>query len=505
MSLKERAARGSLINIAVAFGIRPIFTIFNILLLRLLTPEDFGLVAMAMILVGPANQITNLGMQAAIVQTKDDIKKVSFYAFVIVMFASTLATALIVIFAEPIARFLGGGEELVPILRWVSISITIGGLIIVPQALLSRQLKFGTMTFLGIPNQIAFIILAIPLAWMGYGVWSLVIGRILAQLLTAILHWAFCRPWIWLRPKRWDSEVIRRLREYGTFTTATQILGFVRTQGDTWYVGRFFGAADVGFYSKAYDLTTNFTNMLTRGVFGSVLFPSYAKIQDDRPRLARAYLKSTNLVFLLIVPFALGMVIIAPLMVKTLIGEQWLPIIPLLQIFSLYSFTYPISANSSPIFRAVGKPNMDSTASILLLSVMIPLILILSRSMGVLGVALAVGIAYFVTMFFNVFQINKILPGTAKEVFLKSLPSLLSGGFMVGSLLLVQNLIYDLTGGENVIALIFLIVIGILVYGGATLLLQRELMLEIIELILRTLGLDRRWPRLIPQRLRSTK
>jgi O-antigen/teichoic acid export membrane protein len=505
LSLKEKTARGSLINIAFLFGMRPLVTLFNILLLRLLNPEDFGLVAMAMVLVGPANQITNLGMNSAIIQTKDDLEKVSFYSFITVMLASTLATALIIIFANPISEFLGGGNELVPILRWLAIYISIGGLIIIPQALLSRQLKFGTMTLLGIPNGVVFLALAIPLAWMGYGVWSLVIGRILAQLLTAILHWAFCRPWIWLRPKRWDSAVIRRLREYGTFTTSTQILRFVQTQGDTWYVGRVFGTTGIGFYSKAYDLTTHITSMLTRGVFGSVLFPSYSKIQDDRPRLARAYLKSTNLVFLVIVPIALGMVVIAPLLVKTLIGEKWLPIIPLLQVFSLYGFTYPISANSSPIFRAVGQPNKDSIASLVLLGVMIPSILILSRSMGVVGVAIAVGIAYVVAMFFNVYQINSLLPGTAKKTLTMSLPSLLSGGLMVAGVLLLQDLIYDLTGGENVIALILLIVIGALIYGATTLLLQRDLMLEIFGLIIKSLGIDRRWPRLVPQRMRSTK
>lgn len=503
MSLKVKTARGSMINVAVILGIRPIITLLNIFLLRLLSPDDFGLIAMAMVLIGPANQITNLGMNAAVVQTQDDIEKVAFYAFVVVMLASTLATALIMVFANPLANFLGGGEPLVPILRSMSLYITIGGLMTVPQALLSRQLRFGTSALLGIPTQVTFLILAIPLAWMGFGVWSLVIGRLAGQALTSLLHWVACRPWIWLRPKRWDSEVIARLRTYGTFTTATQVLGFVQTQGDTWYVGRTFGATDVGFYSKAYDLTTNVTNMLTRGIFINVLFPAYARIQDDRSRLARSYLRSTNLVFLLIVPVSLGMVVIAPLFVKALIGEKWLPMIPLLQIFALYGLTRPVSVNSSPIFRAVGQPNRDSMASILLLSIMIPLMIILAPLMGVIGVALAVGIAYTVAMFFNLYQVNVVLPGTGKASLLLSLPSLLSGGLMVGGILLLQDTIYRLTGGENILALILLIVIGALIYGATTLLFQKTIVVEIYVLIAQSLGIARRWPRLVPKESKS--
>lgn len=490
---------------AVTFGLRPVTMILSIILLRLLSPEVFGLIAMTMIVVGTANSVTNWGMHAVLVQTKSDIEKVAFYAFIAVMSASLLATILIILSAVPLSRFLGGGEELVPILRWMAIYITIGGLPIVPNALLSRRLKFGAIGLLTIPGEIAFAIIAIPFAYLGYGVWSLVIGRLLGNLVTTALFWIYCRPWIWLRPHKPEAEILKPQLSFGTRVTIGSILNLFRTQGDTWYVGRFMGTVDAGIYTKAYDLTTRMTDMVTAAIFGRILFPSYTRIQDDRPRLARAYLRSTNLVLLVIVPIAFGLAFTAPLTVKALIGGQWLAMIPVWQVFSLYSLTRPISSNSSPLFLAVGQPQRNITASLVVIFAMIIAILLLAPSMGAVGVALGVAIAYTIAMFFNVYQVETILPGTAVKTGLQSLPILLAGGLMSAGLLLLERPIVALAGGENVLALMLLVAAGALIYFVATFLLQRELIIELYELFIRAIGIDRRWPRLVPNQPRSSE
>lgn len=490
---------------AVTFGIRPVTMLLSVILLRLLSPDVFGLVAMSMIIVGTANSITNWGMHAVIVQTKSDIEKVSFYAFIIVMSASLLMTIVIILFAVPLAGFLGGGQELVPILRWMAFYITIGGLAVIPSALLSRQLKFGLLSLATIPGEIAFAIIAIPFAYMGYGVWSLVIGRLLGNFVTAGILWIYCRPWIWLRPHKPERDILKPQLSYGTRVAGGSITHFFQNQGDTWYVGRFLGATDAGIYTKAYDLTTRLTDMITSVIFGRILFPSYTRIQDDRPRLMRAYLKSTNLVLLVIVPLAFGLAFTAPLTVKALIGEQWLPMIPVWQVFSLYSLTRPISTNSSPLFMAVGQPQRNITASLVVIFSMIIAIVLLAPSMGVIGVALGVAIAYTVAMLFNVYQVETILPGTALKTGLQSLPLLLSGVIMSAGLLLLEDPIVALAGGENVLALLLLVSAGALIYGVTIFLLQRELVTELYELFIRAIGIDRRWPRLVPNQPHSSE
>ncbi len=504
-NLKVRTARGSMFMAGLSLGMRPISMLLAIILLRLLNPPDFGLIAMSMILLNTANLFTDLGMRPAIVQTKYDIHKVAHYAFVLVMLTSMAVTGIVMLLAAPLANFLGGGADLVPVLRTMALVVTADGLWIVPEALLRRDLRFKQLGLAQIPSELASTIIAIIFAVLGFGVWSLVIGNIAAEVIRAILTWGFYRPWIWLKPRKWESEIVRSLLNFGVPTMGSGVLRYFQTQIDTLIVGRSFGATPVGYYGKAYDLTTRLSDMLTSSIFGNVLFPSYAKLQDDKPRLARAYLKSTNMVLLMIVPMSVGLAIVAPILVPVLLGAKWLPMIPLWQIFALYGITRPISTNASPIFLAVGQPRRNISASLVLLAIMIPLIFLMMGPWGITGVALAVSLAHTVTMLFNVFQVNQILPGTGRKTFVQSLPFLASGGVMALGVYLLSGPITAAFGGTNVLSLVAIIIVGALIYIAVTLLLQRPLVMELYELLVKALGIDRRWPRLVPQRLRTSK
>jgi PST family polysaccharide transporter len=491
--------------VVASVSLRPISMALAIILARQLPPRDFGILALAMILFTTANFITDLGLRPVVVQTKEDIKKVAHYAFVIVMTTSITFTILASLLAEPLAQLLGGSIELAAVIRWMSIYVTIDGLLIIPEALLRRDLRFKELSLSHIPGELASALIAIPLAIAGFGVWSLVIGHCAGQFLRAALLWAYYRPWIWLRPQKWDRGIVSGMLRQGMPTMGNGLLKTFQNQIDTFIVGRQLGTTAVGLYSKAFALTTRLADMLTTAVFGNVLFPSYTKMQDDKPRLTRAYLKSTKMVFLIIVPLSIGLAIVAPVLVPVLLGPRWIPMIPLWQIFSLYGLTRPISTNAAPVFLAVGQPRRNMTASIVLLSIMIPLLFLLIPLYGTMGAALAVSIASLGAMLFNVFQVNQILPGTASKSLIQSIPFLVAGGLMGLVVLLIQRSIIDLIGGENVAALFMLIVVGALVYISAIVILQRALVLELYELFIKALGFDRRWPRLLPAHLRTGK
>lgn len=479
--------------------------ILSIILARLLTPEDFGLVALAMILFNTANLFTDVGMKSAIVQSREDINKTAYYSFVIVMAASVVFTVLTIVLAAPLASILGGSEQLVLIIRWMSIYILLDGLWIIPEALLRRDLKFKQVGLSMIPSELLSSVIAIILALSGYGVWSIVIGTLSSQVFRIAMIWYYRRPWIWLRPQKWDKEILRSLLGYGVPTMSSGGLRYFQDQVDTWIVGRSLGPAAVGLYSKAFNLTTRLSGMLTYSLFGTVLFPSYTKIVDDKPRLARAYLKSTKMVFLMIVPLSVGLAIVAPVLVPALLGEQWLEMITVWQLFSLYGLTRPISTNSSPIFMAVGQPQRNMSASIVLLVVMLPLLLLLIGPYGIEGAAIAVSVASLIAMLFNVFQLNQILPGTARQTFLQSLPFLLAGLLMAVGVYLLQGPIIAFSGGPNILALVLITLLSAVIYTVAILALQRSLVIETYELVIKSLRFDQRWPRLLPAHSRTIK
>ena len=504
-NLKLRAARGSIYMTAVSFGMRPFSMILAIILARLLSPTDFGLLAMAMLIFNAANLFTDMGMRPTVVQTKEDINKVAHYAFVIVMVASIAFTLLSMLIAVPLTTLLGGSAQLTPIIRWMAIYVTIDGLWIIPEALLRRDLRFKELSLSQVPGEIASVVIAIPLALMGFGVWSLVIGNCLGQLLRAGLLWSYYRPWIWLRPQKWEWPIVKGMIRFGLPSLGSGLLRYVQNQIDDFILGRRLGPTPLGYYNKAWNLTTRLSDMLTTSIFGNVLFPSYAKIQDDKERLARAYLKSTKMVFLMIVPVSVGLAITAQLLVPVLLGPKWAPMIPIWELFSLYGLTRPISTNSAPIFLAVGQPGRNLTASAVLLGVMLPLIFWLIDPYGAVGVAVAVSVANAVVMLFNVYQVNQILPNTAVQTFIQSVPFLIAGGLMGLSVIFLQPSIIELAGGKNLISLTLVILVGAITYLGAILLLQRDLVRELYELTVKALGLDRRWPKLLPPHLRTGK
>lgn len=476
-----------------------------IILARLLSPKDFGLIALAMILFNAANLVTDLGMRPTVVQTKEDVNKVAHYAFVLTMAASIAFTVVAILLAAPLAEILGGSDQLVPILRWMAVIVTIDGLWIVPEALLRRELKFKQLGLSQIPAELGSTIIAIILALNGFGVWSLVIGGISSEVIRTVLLWAFYRRWIWLRPQRWDMGIVKGMLRFGFPSMTSGISKIFTNQIDTWIVGRQLGATSVGLYNKAWTLTTRLTDMLTTSIFGNVLFPSYAKMQDDKPRLSRAYLKSSNMVFLMIVPVSIGLAITAPLLVPALLGQKWVLMIPIWQVFSLYGLTRPISTNSAPVFLAVGQPTRNLTSSLVLLAAMLPLIFLLIGPYGSVGVAVAVSFASLIAMLFNVFQVNQILPGTAVKTFVQSVPFFLAGGLMALGVLLLQGPIIQMVNGRSIIGLLLIILVGALIYIAAILVLQRALVLELYELTIRALGFDRRWPRLLPPKMRASK
>ena len=504
-NLKIKTARGSMYTGAVIVGLRPLSLVIDVLLLRLLNPEDFGLIALAMILFNTANLFTDFGMRQAIVQSHEDLKKVTHYAFVMVMAGSILINALIVALADPLAQLVGGTGELVPIITWLSLIITIDGLWVVPDGLLRRDLRFKQLAISQFTTEFAGGVLTVIMAFMGYGVWSFVVGQLGGKLMKTAVLYLYCRPWSWLRPRRWERPIVEGLVRYGAPTTGASLLKYFASQWDTWYVGRTLGLRQVGYYSKAFDITTRLSDMLASALFGQVLFPSYARMQDEPERLRRAYLKSTSLVFLFIVPMALGLLVIAPLLVPVLLGAKWVPMIPAWQVFCLYGMTRPISTNASPLFLAVGKPRINMVAAIILIVIMVPSVVILSGRYGIVGAAVGVWTAHIVAMFYNVYQVERILPRTALKTLTNWLPFVLAGGVMSAAVLLSQDLVIRLAGGENAAAVVSLIVIGALVYVALIWVLQRPLVVELYELFVKALGIDRRWPRLVPHRLRPSK
>ena len=276
---------------------------------------------------------------------------------------------------------------------------------------------------------------------------------------------------------------MKRLFRYGLPITGGGMVSYFHTHWDDWFVGRQFGTEALGFYSKAYDLSNKTLSSLSRSMINGVFFPSYSRIRNDRDRLRRVYLKGTRVVLLMMVPVSLGLLVLAPQLVPILLGEKWIPMIPLLQIYSLMVLFRPVSANTVPFFMGVGRPQDVLYAGIVLSVVMVPAVLLLA-GFGVAGVAVAVAISHVVGAAYNLFQVDRILPRSAVETLRAFVPFLSAGTAMAIIVELLKPVIMPLAADPYaIVGLLALVVIGAVVYMGLIFLLQKELMIELLQLL----------------------
>ena len=489
--LKITAIRGGIWTVGTAMIVQPLGILTTILLARLLGPVAFGSIALAMVLVQLCYLLVNLGMGQALVQTSIDQRRAAFQSFAVTILSGSLLCLFQAVFAEPLAIFLGN-VTIAPILRWMSLMIFLEALTTVPFALMRKELMFGRVNLAILISELSYVFVAPILALIGMGVWSLVIGQLIRMVVKAILVWSFCQSLCWLVPKTWNWGELRQLLKYGLQSTANGLISYFHSNWDNWMVARLLGTIQLGYYSQAYRFSSRTLPNLSNTLSNLVLFPSYVQIQDDRERIERGYMKSLSVIFLIMVPVALGMIVLAPEVVQVLLGEKWIPMIPVLRIFSVLILTRPISAGVYSLFMALGVPGHNVKAGLVLVVVMVPMVFALI-GYGIAGVATAVVISNIAASGYNIFQMNNTLPGTARKTLCASIPSVVAGLIMAAAVLICKEGI-ALSGSNTFSFITFLLMVGLgaATYIAVSLLTQRTLIGEIFQLCGSVLNLHRR-------------
>jgi len=300
-------------------------------LARLLTPAMFGAVAAALVVIKIAQFFTNLGLSGAIIQRPELEDRHIETAFAILIWFGLLMSLLVLLAAPWIAEFYGIAE-VEGIVRLLACALLFANAMEVASGLMRRDLEFKQLAILQvIAFAVGYGLVGIGLAFLGLGVFALAAAHV-AQIFTNMVLMLRSKP----HPKtlivRWAS--LKELLRFGTGMMAWRTASNVALEADNLVVGRFLGAADLGFYSRAYWLAATPAVLFGRGVAG-VLFSSLARLQGDRQRMAEAYRRGVTVNNLVAVPASVGIAIIAPELVQVVLGGQWGPAVPPLQILAL--------------------------------------------------------------------------------------------------------------------------------------------------------------------------
>ena len=318
-SLTSRTARATQWRLASVFVSTLARLAIGILLARLLTPADFGIVTLAYVVLGFVGPLNDLGIGAALVQRVELTERHLRVAFTSSL-GLGLAVALGMVAAAPAAARLLGDTAVTPVLRTLSLAFVISSTATVADAMLQRRLDFKRQSFVDTGSHLlGYGGVAITLALLGYGVWSLVWGALVQALGAATAQLAIVRhP---MRPLLARRE-LRDLLHFGFGSTVNALVSYVALNGDNFVVGRWIGAAGLGLYSRAYGLM-NLPHTLFASVVTRVLFPAFSRAQGDPARLRRAYLLVTGLTAMIAAPAMGTLAVAAPHLVLGLYGPQW--------------------------------------------------------------------------------------------------------------------------------------------------------------------------------------
>lgn len=349
--LRQRTLSG-MVWIAWGGGVVAVLKIAVLVLLtRLLSPADFGVVAAALIIIGFSLTFSQLGLGSALVQRPALERRHISTAF----FASTalgLLVAGLVWLAAPLIAAFFRMEQLTPVVRVLALMFPIVGVSTVAENLLQRDLRFRLLANADVVAYgVGYGLVGGVLALMGRGVWALVAAQLTWALLRAAIVLRKAPPILRPRPT-WASFV--ELMQFGVGQSAARLGSFAADQADNLVAGRWLGAVALGLYSRAYQLMAVPTTLLG-DVLDRVLFPTMARVQDDPRRLASAYLEGTALLALVTLPVGVVAAVLAPELVAVAFGSRWEGLVSPFQVLALGMMFRTSYRMSDSLSRATGK------------------------------------------------------------------------------------------------------------------------------------------------------
>ena len=429
----------------------------TIILARLLFPDDFGLIGMAYIFIGIVRVVNELGLYAAIIQRKDiNESHLSTTFWVSLIVGITLC--LITIGVSPLIADFFQEQRVQPILSTLSLIFIIGSFTAIPNALLTKKLNFKKLAIAEIVAELTSGILAIVLALVGFGVWSLVWRMLLGNLFLVIILWAVY-PW---RPSMiFDFTSFRELFGFSSNVMGARVLNYVQTNMDYLIIGKFLGALSLGYYTIAYQLIT-FPLRRISWVITRVTFPTFSIIQEDNVRLRKGYLKAIRYISLVTFPMIAGLFIISPEFVTVVLGEKWSPAILPLQILCIAGAVRSVGTVVGSILLPKGRADIQFKWNAITLALLTSAILF-GVNYGIVGVAIAVTIVIFF-MYTGIQIIANRLIELDSLNYLKAIyPATTSSIFMILSIFSFKETAFSM-GLNSVTILVSSIILGILVY-----------------------------------------
>lgn len=374
--------------------------LIGIILARLLSPSDFGLVGMLAIFISISNVFIEGGLAKALIQ-RQNCSDIDFStAFVSNVGMSLVIYAILFVSAPWIADFYDE-PILTPLTRVLALNFILGAFNIVQRAKLMAAVDFKSLAKINVISVVLSGVVGIVMAYSGCGVWSLVGQSLFSTILLMILFPIYSK---WKPSVKFSNDSFKTLFGFGSKLMFTGFVAVIVNNISTICIGRFYKSHQLGFYTRATQFSELISSTLY-DVLGNVTFPVLSELQDDKEHMVAVYRKSLYFTAMLIFPFMILLVLISRPMVIILLTEKWLPSVVLMQWLFLARMFTPLSAINMNVLNAVGRSDLFMKLDFS----KIPLVLLILAITIPISVE-AITIGSFISSFICFF-INAYLPG----------------------------------------------------------------------------------------------
>jgi O-antigen/teichoic acid export membrane protein len=416
-SLKSKTIHGILWSAVDSLAAQGITFLVGIVLARLLSPAEFGLVGMITVFIAVSESFINSGFSEALIRKKNcteiDYSTVFYFNlltgilfFIILFFSGPLISSF---FKEPQLNLL------VKVLAFVLI---IDSLTMIQRTTLTKRIDFKLQTRISVISALTGGAVGIWMAYSGFGVWSLVFKTLIQRTVNSLLLW------VWNRWRPMLVFSLQSFRELFTFGSRLLISGLI----DTFYrniyylvIGKYFSAQELGYYTRAQQFN-DLPSKNLNGIMSRVTYPVLAKMQDDPVKLKSGYKKMIKSIMLISMVLMAGLAAMAEPMIITLIGEKWRPAVIYLQLLTFVGMTYPLHALNLNMLQVQGRSDLFLRLEIIKKLIAIPTIIIgvyFGIKIMILGMWVNTLIAYYLNSYWSGRMINypmreqvmDILPG----------------------------------------------------------------------------------------------
>jgi teichuronic acid exporter len=399
MSLKQKTVKGLAWSFLDNFVVQGVNFITGIILARLLSPHEFGLVGMVTIFIALGQSFTDSGFKQALIRKNECTQADYSMVFFFNVFVGVAWYILLLVSASSIAGFFLQ-TELAAIVPVLGLGVIVSAFSLIQTIQLTKRIDFKLQTKVSVVSSVLSGIIAIMLAFRGYGVWSLVWLTLAKNILNTLFLW------FWNKWKPAFVFDLTAFKELFVFGYKVLLVGLIDTTFRNIYlavIGKFFSAADLGFYTRADQFnqlpSQNLTNVVHR-----VSYPVLSSIRGDIPALKAAYKKLIKSTMLISFVLMIGLAAVAEQMIVTLVGEKWLVSSEYLQLLCFAGMLYPLHALNLNMLNVLGRSDLFLRLEIIKKTLAVPVIIIgINFGIKVMIMAMIVnsGIAYYLNSYWS--------------------------------------------------------------------------------------------------------